>query len=124
MMSTASVTSELGSRLGRLGESDAECLCSISSYRELSGQVRLNRAFALNLARAQAMADESRLTILAMLRRTTELCACELQAALGVTHATVSHHMHQLERAGLIRSSRRGKWVYYRLATRNGVNVP
>ncbi len=124
MMLSRSPESQLTSRLEHLVEKDAACLCSISGYQELAEQIRKAPSFPMNLRRAQAMADESRLVILALLRREKELCACELQAALGVRHPTVSHHMHLLERAGLVHSERRGKWVYYRLASRDGLGVP
>jgi len=45
-----------------------------------------------------------------------ELCACELMAALDLTQPTTSHHIGILERSGLVRSRREGKWVFYRLA--------
>lgn len=124
MMALDSGKAELASRLDRLVEEDASCLCSITSYRDLSDEVREKPSFQVSLRRAQAMGDESRLVILALLRREKELCACELQAALDVTHPTVSHHMHLLERARLVNSERRGKWVYYRLSEEVGAEIP
>src|SRR6478672_4199315 len=38
----------------------------------------------------------------------------DLAAALGLTESTVSHHMTQLRRAGLVESERRGMNVYHR----------
>jgi ArsR family transcriptional regulator len=37
-----------------------------------------------------------------------------LAAAVGLTESTVSHHLTQLQRAGLIESDRRGMYVYHR----------
>ncbi len=84
-------------------------------YRSLGEEIRKQPAFELALRRAQAMSSEARLLTLTLLHRRTELCACEIQAALGVTHATVSQHMGLLRDAGLVSSTRRKKWVYYRL---------
>jgi DNA-binding transcriptional ArsR family regulator len=43
------------------------------------------------------------------------VCTCDLAPALGVTEATVSHHLSVLKRAGLISDGdRRGMNVYYR----------
>lgn len=43
------------------------------------------------------------------------VCGCDLEAFLGLTQATVSHHMKQLVDAGLVMADRRGRWVYYEL---------
>jgi DNA-binding transcriptional ArsR family regulator len=63
----------------------------------------------------KALADEKRLKILALLRF-REMCVCELTAALGLTQPNLSHHVRKLENAGLVRSEKRGKWVYYSLS--------
>jgi len=121
-MAATKVETGLVSRLERLTGEESEC--SVSEYRGLLREVRQDGRFRSSLARARALGDESRLTAVAMLRRRRELCACEIQAALSVTHATVSHHMAVLEAAGLVRSVRRGKWTYYRLTSPTGVEVP
>jgi len=122
MMSAAKVGTGLAPRLERLTGIDAECC--VSEYEGLSHQVTRSPGFAAALDRARALADESRLTAVALLRRREELCACEIQAALGVSHPTVSHHMAVLADAGIVTSERRGKWTYYRLADRAGVEIP
>ncbi len=43
------------------------------------------------------------------------MCNCELTAALGLTQPNLSHHVRRLENAGLVRSEKRGRWVYYSL---------
>ena len=65
--------------------------------------------------RYEALADPSRLLVVAMLDAQPDLCGCELQAALRLSHATVSHHMRILEDAGLVVGERRGKWMHYQL---------
>ena len=84
-------------------------------YQKMGTDIVKTRQFARALARARALADEQRLTVVAILRREGELCACEIQAALGLTHATVSHHMSVLTSAGIVTAQRRGKWMYYQL---------
>ncbi|NTU71808.1 MAG: helix-turn-helix transcriptional regulator [Coriobacteriia bacterium] len=44
-----------------------------------------------------------------------EVCACVFAEKLSLTAPTVSHHMKALTEAGLITSTKRGLWVYYRL---------
>jgi len=113
MMASSKLETGLVGRLGRLTGSDGDsCL---PRYQGMGKQVAKGRPFAAALARARALADEHRLTAVAILRREGELCACELQAALGLTHATVSHHMSILTSAGIVSARRRGKWMYYRL---------
>ena len=121
-MSSSQAETELELRLERLTGEAANCC--LPEYRDLVREVRAHGGFRAQLARARALADEGRLTVIALLARRSEMCACEIQAALGLTHATVSHHMSVLEEAGLVQSERRGKWVYYRLGRRPGVTVP
>jgi len=65
----------------------------------------------------KAVADPYRLTMLATLAGADdEVCVCEFTDALPLNQPTVSHHLRILREAGLVRSERRGTWVYYRLA--------
>ncbi len=63
----------------------------------------------------KAAVDEGRLRILAMLRG-RRLCVCQIQAVLALSQPAVSQHLAQLKRAGLIRSERQGKWIFYQMA--------
>lgn len=42
------------------------------------------------------------------------VCASHIQAKAGLAQSTVSAYMNTLERAGLVRSTRVGKWTHYR----------
>ena len=66
------------------------------------------------LAISKALSDESRLRALVSIRD-GELCVCQIIQVLGLSPATVSKHMDVLERAGLVRRRREGKWRYYSL---------
>ncbi|MHB1295390.1 MAG: ArsR/SmtB family transcription factor [Anaerolineae bacterium] len=63
----------------------------------------------------RALADETRLAILRQLREQGEVCACEFLACCRLAQPTVSHHLGILRRAGLVKASKRGQWVYYSL---------
>lgn len=63
----------------------------------------------------KALADETRLRILALLTR-GELCVCELTTVLGVGQSKASRHLAVLRNAGLVTDRRQGVWVYYSLA--------
>ena len=60
----------------------------------------------------KALGDESRLSILRLLQK-REMCVCEIMIALEMTQPTASHHLGILERAGLVRERRDGRWVFY-----------
>lgn len=65
----------------------------------------------------RAMADPHRYLILERLGKSeANHCACvDLRDWIPVTPATLSHHMKELENAGLIESKREGKFVSYTL---------
>jgi ArsR family transcriptional regulator len=74
----------------------------------------------------KALADPTRLKILSLLkakgrsccdliaRNEPGLCACDIEQAVGLSQAAVSHHMGLLRRAGLVEAEKRGRWMYYR----------
>lgn len=113
--------SALEKRLEQLTGTDGACC--VDELRAEADALRDND-LAAALRRIKAMADENRLLALRLLKRRGETCGCELQAALGLTHATVSHHMTTLADAGLVVGERRGKWVYYALAKSAATHVP
>ncbi len=45
-----------------------------------------------------------------------EACVCHLEARLGYRQAYISQHLMALREAGLLDSRREGKYVFYRLA--------
>lgn len=64
----------------------------------------------------RALAEPIRLRIVVLLLA-GEMCVCELTTTLRLPQSTVSRHMARLRAAGLVRSRRCGKWVYYCLAS-------
>ncbi|RZU40636.1 ArsR/SmtB family transcription factor [Edaphobacter modestus] len=72
-----------------------------------------NRQFTLI---AKALADPRRYEILEKLGRAGRQCACsDIRECIPVTAPTLSHHMKELENAGLVDSEREGKFVNYTL---------
>lgn len=61
-----------------------------------------------------ALSDETRLTILDMLRD-GERCVCDLQAELDAAQSRLSFHLRVLRDAGLVSDRREGRWSYYRI---------
>ena len=66
-------------------------------------------------ARFKALADPARVAIVNRLAAADEVCVCDLNEALDLAQPTVSHHLRVLREAGLVESSRRGTWAFYRL---------
>lgn len=74
----------------------------------------------------KALSDPTRVRILSLLkargrsccdliaRDEPGLCACDIEQAVKLSQAAVSHHMGLLRRAGLVEAEKRGRWVYYR----------
>ena len=63
----------------------------------------------------KALGHAARLRIMAMLR-SGELCACQITAVLELAPSTISAHLGELKRAGLLTERKAGRWIYYRLA--------
>ncbi|RRQ29200.1 transcriptional regulator [Rhodococcus sp. Eu-32] len=71
---------------------------------------------ALEVAlRLKALADPARVRLMSALLSADagEVCTCDLAPAVELTESTVSHHLGQLKKAGLVTSTRRGMNVYY-----------
>ncbi len=80
---------------------------------------------ALHVAlRLKALADPARVKIMSYLFGSSggEENSGDLAKVLGLTESTVSHHLSQLRRAGLVESVRRGMNVYHR-PRRNAVGA-
>jgi ArsR family transcriptional regulator, arsenate/arsenite/antimonite-responsive transcriptional repressor len=72
----------------------------------------LDRAVAL----FHALSDETRLSILEMLRG-GERCVCELQDELDAAQSRLSFHLRVLKDAGLVSDRREGRWSYYTIVS-------
>jgi len=73
----------------------------------------------------KALADPTRIKMLHLLKN-RPMCTCDIMVALELTEPNASHHLNLLERNGITKSERRGKWVFYRLeqsAIRNIANA-
>ncbi|WP_395727315.1 ArsR/SmtB family transcription factor [Nakamurella sp.] len=60
-------------------------------------------------------ADPVRWTVLQQLS-TTGACVCDLQASIPIAANLLSYHLKVLREAGLVTTSRRGRWIDYALA--------
>jgi DNA-binding transcriptional ArsR family regulator len=81
----------------------------LSALRALSNPVRLQllswlRHPELNFPLEGAIADPVEVGV----------CVSHIQARTGLAQSTVSAYMADLERAGLVKSTRVGKWTHYK----------
>jgi ArsR family transcriptional regulator, arsenate/arsenite/antimonite-responsive transcriptional repressor len=64
----------------------------------------------------KALSDPARVKIVQLIAERGEpICACEFVPTLGLSQATVSHHLKKLTEAGLLEREQRGKWAYFSL---------
>lgn len=62
-----------------------------------------------------ALSDPVRLRLLSMVAAEGEVCSCNLEAPLGKSQPTISHHTRVLAEAGLIEGEKRGRWMWWHL---------
>ncbi len=63
----------------------------------------------------KALAEETRLRILALLFRQGPACVCEVEALLGITQSKASRHLRYMANAGVLEAGRDGVTVNYRI---------
>ncbi len=70
---------------------------------------------ATSVALLAAVADPVRWTVLAGLAQSPR-CVCDLQKWVPIAANLLSYHLKVLREAGLVTTSRRGRWIDYALA--------
>lgn len=63
----------------------------------------------------KCLADPERLRILNLLEE-GPLCVCHLQEIIGTSQVKMSKQLATMKRIGLVKSTREGTWMIYRLA--------
>ena len=66
----------------------------------------------------KALADPRRYEILSRIAKCRELACSDIRCALPITAATLSHHIKELENAGLIEMRREGQFAFMKLRRR------
>lgn len=71
-----------------------------------------NRTMCLEILKA--LGDDTRLSIMERLSK-QELCACEIQESLelDIAQSSLSYHMKILTEAGVVSTTKEGKWTRY-----------
>ncbi|MBT5855490.1 helix-turn-helix transcriptional regulator [bacterium] len=61
----------------------------------------------------KALANEDRLEIIKLLKKNTEMCAQEVEKHFYLEQSTTSHHLNTLKRAGITKSRKKGRNIFY-----------
>jgi len=96
-------------RSARSARSDVAVAVAVASER---AEIETS---AESVALLQAVADPIRWAVLARLADGTH-CVCDLQTHVPIAANLLSYHLRMLREAGLVVTSRRGRWVDYALA--------
>lgn len=63
----------------------------------------------------RALADETRLKMLALVLKHGELCVCDFVKVLQITQSKASRHLRYLTHAGFLTDRREAVWIHYRI---------
>lgn len=63
----------------------------------------------------KVISDPTRIKILYAIEK-QELCVCDISVILNMTQSAISHQLKTLKMAGLVKSRKEGKTVFYQLA--------
>jgi DNA-binding transcriptional ArsR family regulator len=90
--------------------------CRLRGEDITSGDDELTKRPLLRMVEMhKALGHPLRLRLAAMLRQ-GPLCVCQMTGVLRRAASTVSEHLSELRRAGVVQERKDGRWVEYRLA--------
>ena len=61
----------------------------------------------------KALANEDRLKIIQLLLKNKEMCAQDVEKHFYLEQSTTSHHLNTLRRAGITKSRKKGRNIFY-----------
>ena len=64
----------------------------------------------------KALSDPTRLKIVQLLNQKQALCVCDIISELGKPQPTISRHLNQLKQIGILKSERKGTWIWYSIS--------
>lgn len=63
----------------------------------------------------KALANEERIEIVKLLKKNNEMCAQDVESHFYLEQSTTSHHLNTLRRAGITKTRKEGRHIYYSL---------
>lgn len=91
------------------------CMEHFDEMQEIGMKIRGNKEFIRLREFLSALGNKDRLLIVKILKERGEQCVCELELLLDKSQPSISHHLRNLERIGLIRGWKKGKFTFYEL---------
>ncbi|MFX1554816.1 MAG: ArsR/SmtB family transcription factor, partial [Promethearchaeota archaeon] len=79
------------------------------NLHQIGNDLKFDQELTSLLTFLHALGNRERLTILTALKD-KERCVCELEAILDKSQPSISHHLRELEKVGLIRGWKKGKF--------------
>ena len=61
----------------------------------------------------KALANEERIQIILLLKKNKEMCAQDVEHNFFLEQSTTSHHLNTLRRAGITKTRKDGRRIYY-----------
>ena len=61
----------------------------------------------------KALSNEDRVKIISLLKENGEMCAQEVEKHFFLEQSTTSHHLNTLKRAGITKSRKKGRNIFY-----------
>ncbi len=91
------------------------CVEHFTEMQEIGIKIRSDKKFLNLLDFLSVLGNKDRLLIVKILKERGEQCVCELELLLDKSQPSISHHLRNLERVGLIKGWKKGKFTYYDL---------
>ena len=64
----------------------------------------------------KALSDPTRLKIVQLLNQKQALCVCDIISELDQPQPTISRHLNQSKQIGILKSERKGTWIWYSIS--------
>ncbi|MBY8983124.1 MAG: winged helix-turn-helix transcriptional regulator [Candidatus Lokiarchaeota archaeon] len=84
----------------------------LKDLQDFGKNIKKKEFFADILNFCNVLGNQERLKIIQSLQK-KDHCVCELEAILDKSQSTISHHLRELEKIGLIRGWKKGKFTHY-----------
>ena len=104
-----------------VSENKEDC-CRECSVEELLKNTPSDKKLENNATLLKSLADPTRLKMIYLLKN-GELCVCEILEAMDKSQSTISHHLNMMKKENILLTRKEGKWIYYRLADENIIEI-